>query len=181
MADFLDIYLGKAARFGDVVRAAPDERWSSQSPCDKWSAADVVDHLVDTEREFFARNDLDLGARPTGSPGQVWEGHLGAVRQVLGDGSVLHRSLDGFFGPTTLGDTLVSFYALDLVVHRWDLARALGLDSEFSADEMDLLDRGIAVFGEHMYDEGVFGPAVAAPADASRQERLLAVMGRTAR
>lgn len=178
MNDFLDTYLDEAGHFDTVVRSVPAESWAAQSPCEKWTAADVVGHVVDTEREFFARHDLDLGPRPTGSPEDVWAEHLGGVRRVLGDGSVLNRTFDGFFGPTTIGETLVSFYALDLVVHRWDLARAVGTDTEFSDAEMDLLDKGMEVFGDHMYDEGVFAPAVPEPPDATRQERLLAVMGR---
>jgi len=181
MSDFLDSYLDEAARFGAVVHGVPADRWSAQSPCEKWTAADVVAHVVDTERGFASRHDLDLGPRPTGSPDAIWDEHLEAVRRVLGDGSVLTKAVDGFFGPTTVGDTLVTFYVLDLVVHRWDLARAVGTDTEFSDAEMDLLDRGITVFGEHMYDEGAFGAAVPAPPDASRQERLLAVMGRSPR
>ena len=181
MSEFLDTYLDKADRFGSVVRQVPPGGWSAQSPCDKWTAADVVDHVVDTEREFFSRHDLDLGHRPKGSPVEVWQRHLDAVRSVLGDGSVLARTFDGHFGPATIGATLVSFYGLDLVVHRWDLARSAGSDATFSDEEMDLLDRGIELFGEHMYDEGVFAPAVPAPPDATRQERLLAVMGRPPR
>jgi uncharacterized protein (TIGR03086 family) len=181
MNELLDIYLDKTARFGDVVQTIPAESWAAQSPCEKWTAADVVDHVVDAQRDFLARHRLELGPRPVGSPDQVWREHLDAARRALGDGSVLMRSFEGFFGPTTIGETLVSFYALDLVVHRWDLARAAGSDTEFSEAEMDLLDKGITLFGEHMYDEGVFGAAVPAPPGATRQERLLAVMGRTSR
>jgi uncharacterized protein (TIGR03086 family) len=181
MSDFLNLYLDKADRFGSVVRKVPSDGWSAQSPCAKWTAADVVDHVVDSQRDFFPRHDLDLGPRPTGTPSEVWQRHLDAARKALGDGAVLNRTFDGFFGPTTIGATLVSFYALDLVVHRWDLARAAGTDTEFSEDEMNLLDNGIALFGEHMYDEGVFAAAVPAPPEATRQERLLAVMGRNPR
>jgi len=131
------MYLDKADRFGSVVRDVRPDRWSAQSPCAKWTAAEVVDHVVDTEREFFARQELEVAARPTGSPVEVWRGHLDAVRHALGDGSVLERSFDGFFGPTTIGATLNSFYTLDLVVHRWDLARAAGSDTEFSDEEME--------------------------------------------
>ena len=180
MNKHLETYLDEADRFDTVVRNVPAGSWSAQSPCEKWTAADVVDHVVDSERDFFARHHLDLGARPAGSPDQVWQQHLDAACRVLGDGAVLTPTFDGHFGPTTIGETLVSFYALDLVVHRWDLARSVGSDTEFSEAEMKLLDRGIALFGDHMYDQGVFAAAVPAPPGATRQERLLAVMGRKA-
>jgi hypothetical protein len=68
-----------------------------------------------------------------------------------------------------------------MVVHRWDLARAAGLDTEFTATEMDLMETSIAGFGEHLYADGVCASAVPTPSDASRQERLLGLLGRTVR
>jgi uncharacterized protein (TIGR03086 family) len=88
------------------------------------------------------------------------------------------REYDGYFGRTTIGETLANFYGFDLVVHRWDLARATGQDTAFTDAEMDRLEQSIAGFGDQLYAEGVCEPAVPVPDDATRQERLLATMGR---
>ena len=55
-----------ADRFTAVVEAAGDTQWSSPSPCEGWTAADVLDHVVDTQRDFLDKRGADVGARPEG-------------------------------------------------------------------------------------------------------------------
>jgi uncharacterized protein (TIGR03086 family) len=174
-----DDFQQKADRFTAIVDGASPGRWPDMSPCEGWSAADLVDHVVESQRSFLDRQQIDLGPRPGGDPATVWHAHLSAMLQAVAD--VADREYDGYFGRTTIGDTLANFYGFDLVVHRWDLARATGQDSAFSEDEMDYLEQAIAGFGDQLYAEGVCKPAVPAPEEATRQERLLATMGRDPR
>jgi|EndMetStandDraft_8_1072994.scaffolds.fasta_scaffold07676_4 uncharacterized protein (TIGR03086 family) len=173
----LDGFLAHVQPFTDVVAAGGD--WSAPSPCAGWSARDVLDHVVTTQREFFERQDVDLGPAPDGAPAEVWAAHVAAVRAAATP-KVAARAYDSVFGPTTVAATLAGFYGFDLVVHRWDLARGLGRDTSFSEAELDLVESALPGFGEHLYADGVCGPAVPVPADASRQVRLLATMGRDA-
>ena len=173
MTDFFDA----ADRFTSLVQSTTD--WSASSPCAGWTAADVVAHVVDTERDFLARFEVDLGDRPTGSPDAVWAAHLAAVRAHV-DEDLRSREYDGFFGRTTIGATLDDFYGFDLVVHGWDLGSSQGSPTTFSEADLDALDAAFAGFGEHAYDEGVFKQPVDVPEDAHRQTRILARMGRRA-
>lgn len=177
---YLDTFRDHADAFDAVVGAAPADRWDAQSPCTEWTAADVVAHVVDSQRDFLARQDLDAGERAAGSPAEMWRLHRAAVDDLLA-GGVGDRSFAGFFGPTTIGDTLANFYGFDLIVHRWDLARALDVPCLFTDAEMDQIEVSLARFGDHVRDAGVCGPAVAVGADASRQDRLLGVLGRDPR
>lgn len=174
----MSLYLDAAERFTATVRATTD--WSAPTPCEDWSAADVVDHVVDTERQFLQTHGLDVGERPAGSPAEVWEQHLAAVLPLVGDDAVRAREYDGFFGRTTIGETLDAFYGFDLVVHGWDLGSAGGRPTTFTDADLDAMEQAFVGFGEHAYDEGVFGRPVPVPDDADRQTRLLARMGRTA-
>lgn len=167
--------------FTAVVRAVPADRWTAPSPCAGWSARDVVGHVVDTQRDFLAGHDLDVGPRSNGEPPAVWADHLDTVQGLTAEDANLALTFDGAFGPTTLGATLADFYGFDAVVHRWDLARAVGLEAPFSPAELDALETAIAGFGEHLYAEGVCAPAVPVPADAPRQDRVLGLLGRDAR
>jgi len=171
-------YLDNAARFTEVVTAGGD--WEGASPCEGWSARDVLDHVVDTQRSFLEQRGVDVGPSPAGTPVEVWAGHQERVRAVLADEDFAATEYDGYFGRTTVADTLATFYGFDLNVHRWDLARGLGREVPFSETELDVLDRAIDGFGDALYSEGVCRPALDVPADAPRAERLLARMGRRA-
>lgn len=171
-----------ADRFGSVVDRLGDADWGRASPCEGWSARDVLHHVVSTQRDFLAQHGIDAST-PTDvstDPGGAWHGHDDRVRALLADPAVASHEYDGVFGRTTVGASLVTFYGFDLVVHRWDLATAAGLDERLDDGELDLIESSADGFGEHLYDEGVCKPAVVAPMGADRQTRVLARLGRRA-
>jgi uncharacterized protein (TIGR03086 family) len=176
MNALIDDYLTHTDRFADVIEAGGD--WAGDSPCAGWTARDVLDHVVDTQRDFLVKRDLDPGPRPEGDPKQVWRAHVDAVRRVVADEALVSAEYDGYFGRTSIADTLASFYGFDLVVHRWDLGRALGREATWDEAEMDMLEKAMAGFGDALYSEGVCKPAVDVPGDATRQARLLGRLGR---
>lgn len=176
MSDFRDTYRRRADRFTAVVDALPADAWGAPSACAGWSAADVLAHVIDTQRDFFGTHGVELGARPAGDPPADWAAHRAAVETV--DDEVLHREYDGYFGRTTVGATLVDFYGFDLVVHRWDIARAAGRDERFGETELDEIEREIPVMGEALYSDGVCARPVPVPDGADRQQRVLALLGR---
>ena len=85
---------------------------------------------------------------------------------------------DGWFGPTTIGETVIRFYGLDLVVHGWDVASSQGAPTGFTDADMDAMEVSFEGFGEAMYADGVFAEDLPVPDDAPRQTKLLARMGR---
>lgn len=179
MTALTDTYLSDADTFTDLLTAqGSDPNWSAPSPCDGWSASDVVNHVVDTQRDFLTQRGANLGERPSGSPDQVWVAHTDGVRAVVADEDFVTSEYDGYFGRTTLADTLATFYGFDLLVHHWDVARALGQDVTWTDAQMDRIETALDGFGEHLYGEGICQPALDVAADAPRQTRLLARMGR---
>lgn len=169
-------YLDNAALFTEVVDTGGS--WDAASPCAGWSARDVLDHVIETQRSFLAQREVDLGPAPTGEPAEAWRDHLNAIGRVVADHELVSREYDGYFGSTTIAATLATFYGFDLLVHRWDLARGLGRDIAFSEAEQETIETALDGFGEHLYDDGVCAPAVPVPDEAPRQVRLLARMGR---
>ncbi|MBK7720728.1 MAG: TIGR03086 family protein [Austwickia sp.] len=178
----LTAYLQYAEPLAAVVADLTAPQWAAPSPCAGWSAADVVDHVVTTQRDYFERHQGDLGPAPelAADPAAGWRTHDAAVRRVLADPALVSRAFDGFFGPTTVGELFVQFYGFDLIVHRWDVARSAGRDERFSDAELDTVERAIAGFGEHLYGEGICARPVEVPLDADRQTRVLATLGRKA-
>ncbi len=181
-----EIYTRCAAEFAARVHAVHG-RWDAPTPLPGWDVRALVNHLVNEERwtppmlagatiaEVGDRFDGDLlGEDPiTAFDGATAEA-LAAVRADGVGGRVVHLS----FGDHP-GSEYVMQLAADHLVHAVDLARALGIDETLdSAVTEAVLDW----FGpmEAMYRQaGVIGPAVAVPAGAGAQARLLGAMGRT--
>lgn len=164
-----------------VLDALPGGAWSQPSPCEGWSAADVVAHLIETQRDFLGQRGVELGPAPdvAADPAAAWRDHATRVREALAD-DLVATPYDSFFGPSTVGETFDQFYVWDMVVHRWDVARTAGMDVAFSDEELDRTERGIVGFGPALYMEGICREGVEPPADADRATRLLARLGRRA-
>ncbi|MBN1093381.1 maleylpyruvate isomerase family mycothiol-dependent enzyme [Blastococcus sp. TML/M2B] len=164
-----------------VLEAVPGAAWNAASPCEGWTAADVVAHLVSTEREFLTGRGLELGDAPdvAADPAGAWRAHAQRVREALTD-DVVATPYEGYFGPSTIGETFERFYVWDMVVHRWDVATAAGVDAGLTDAELDSIDRGADGFGPALHSDGVCAPEVTVPADADRATRVLARLGRRA-
>ncbi|EWT02377.1 hypothetical protein N865_06290 [Intrasporangium oryzae NRRL B-24470] len=182
MSTVLTTYADLADRFGAVVDTLPADAWDAPSACEGWSGRDVVAHVIGSQRDFFARHGLDAGpvgaSDLTSDPVGTWHAHDAVVRSLLADEHVAAREYDGLLGRTTIGATMTSFYGFDLVVHRWDLARAAARDEALTPAELDLVEGSLPGFGDHLYDDGVCKPPVPVSDDADRQVRLLALLGR---
>jgi len=165
-----------------VLDAVPAERWAAPSPCEGWSARDVLGHLITTQREFLSGRGVDLGEAPDldADPAAAWRDHAKRVAEALADDALPQRAFDGFFGPTTVGATFEQFYVWDMLVHRWDVARAVGADDALSGAELGSIEAGADRFGEALHMDGICRPAVEPPAGADRQARVLARLGRRA-
>jgi uncharacterized protein (TIGR03086 family) len=166
----------------EVLDAVPAAAWSSPSPCEGWTAEDLVGHLIGTQREFLTAHGVDLGEAPdvSADPAAAWREHAARVRDALADDAVPAREFDGFFGPTTVGAAFEQFYVWDMVVHRWDVARAVGADGALTDEELDRVEAGADSFGPNLYMDGICRPAVDVPGDADRDVRVLARLGRAA-
>ena len=165
-----------------VLSAVPAGAWPHPSPCAGWTARDVVRHLVDTQREFLTGKGVDLGPAPDldADPAAAWQQNAERVLRAVDDDAVAGREFDGHFGRTTVGDTLVRFYGWDMVVHRWDVARAAGIADELTDAELDRVERGADGFGDALYMDGICRPGVASDPTDPRAVRVLARLGRRA-
>jgi uncharacterized protein (TIGR03086 family) len=176
-----------AARFRKVaegftarVDAVPPDGWDRPAPCEGWVARDVVRHLAETTAVLLARADVELPAGPSvdDDPAEAWAAVRDAVQAVLDDATVATRSFDTPVGPMALEEFLGRFGVGDVLVHTWDLARAVGLDERLDPDEVHRLYEMMVPNDEMMRQGGAFAPKVAVPDDADEQTRLIAFTGR---
>lgn len=177
--DLTDTYRERAAAIAELLATAP--QWDAATPCEGWTVRDLVEHLIVTQRDFLTGQDLHVPEVSLTDPQRAWAEHTAAVLDLLEDPTVGPREYDGHFGRTTVAATMASFYGWDLLVHRWDLARALGTDERFTDQELDQIEGALAGFGDALYGPGICAAPVEVADIEPRQVRLLALLGRDAR
>ena len=178
-----DRYRLVSSQFDQLLADVPADRWDAPSPCEGWTARQVVQHVVDTEADLLDRMGFDAPDVAGVEPVEAWHRVHRAVEAALDDPARANHEYDGYFGRTTFARTVDDFYSFDLVVHRWDVAHAVGLagHERIDDDELARLRAGAEGFGDAMRMPGIFGPEGPAPVDASAQERFLAWIGRDPR
>jgi uncharacterized protein (TIGR03083 family) len=166
--------LSDAERLTAVVDAGGD--WAGASPCEGWTATDVLDHLISSQRDFLGQH-ADLGPEPQGEPEGRWAAHWSAVRAVL-TADLIDQEYDGVFGRTTVGATLDTYFGMDLLVHRWDMGTGLGQQITFTDSELDRIEQKLDELGDNIYKYGAAKPALPVADGASRQVAVLGRLGR---
>lgn len=174
-------YRAKAAAVATLTGSASDAEWRASSPCEGWSAADVLEHMISTQRDFLTGQDLDPGVSDAEAGlSEVWGRHTAHVAGLLDDAQIADHQYDGYFGPTTIGETIAQFYGWDMLVHRWDIAQAMGRDAALSETELDEIGSGLAGFDEALYAPGICKLALDVDPDAPKLVKVMALLGRNA-
>ncbi|MGI8875762.1 MAG: TIGR03086 family protein, partial [Egibacteraceae bacterium] len=146
------------------------------------SARDVVAHVVETQGIFLGLVGRQLGDIPAvdDAPGAAARAATNQTQAGLDDPRRATEEFDGHFGRSTYEQAVDRFLSVDLVIHRWDLARAAGLDDELAPDDVARLRDTAQGFGDALRESGACGPALEPPPGADEQTRLLAFLGRKA-
>jgi uncharacterized protein (TIGR03086 family) len=182
-ATIADRYRILVARFDALLAAVPQERWGSASPCDGWSALDIVNHVATTEASLLAR--MPFASAELIDMSNVflaWPKVSGQMQDALDNRETAGHAYDGFFGPTTFAETVDAFYSFDLVVHTWDIAKATNLPEFESIDPTEMLSiqGDLTEFGDNLRMPGILGPALKVESGADPQTSFLAFVGRNA-
>jgi uncharacterized protein (TIGR03086 family) len=167
-----------------LVEQITDEDWRRPTPCGEWDVRALVNHMVGSAHKV----SFGLLGTPVGP--EFYGNHLGpdpvasyrdAIDEVIGlysaDPTLLVRTLQLGWG-VHAGAELAIMFAGDHLVHAWDLARSLGLPTDFDHE----LVRRVRAFGDDYADRwrspGMFDPPVEPTPDANPMDRFAHFVGR---
>src|SRR5579864_5503221 len=87
MTDIVERYQGVTADFTARVRVVPPDAWDNPSPCEGWTARDVVGHLTEWIPAFFAAQGVEFPAVPSAAadPAGAWEAVQRTMAKALAD------------------------------------------------------------------------------------------------
>lgn len=168
--------------FDAAVRAVTPPQWEVQSPCDEWKARDVVAHVVEGHRGVIA-NVTGVESKPLGAdedPAQAWESAFQAMDEITGDSEALAKEVDGPTGKMAAGEIIGRFVTMDVLVHTWDLARAVGAEEHLDEAAVREAYAALKPMDAMIRQPRVFGPKLEAPTGADLQTEFLYFLGRRA-
>jgi len=178
-----DDHRAVAAEFTATVESVDAGSWDVPAPVDGWTARDVVAHLIEWLQSFVeGQTEVEFPPGPgvAEDPAGAWRVHSAAVQAILDDPVAAGRTYEfGHIGPMSLGAAIAMIYTPDVFLHRWDLARATGLDETLDPDRCAAMYEGMLPMDDVLRQSGQYGPKVAVPDDADPQTKLLAFIGRT--
>jgi uncharacterized protein (TIGR03086 family) len=173
MTDLLEMLNLADAGFDLRVRQVGDGDWNRPTPCAEWDVYRLVNHVVigggrygrlvrgGTRDAFIAERQLDAlvdGAVP------AWESDARTCREAFAEPGALERIVPFSTGDIP-GARLLSIRIVEVAIHSWDLARALGLDESmnpqlaaftlaaFSDNALPLGAGGVPFFDEPTHGE----------------------------
>ena len=157
METVADRYRRLAATMTSRVDGVPDDAWANPSPCEAWTARELVEHLVDVHGRFQALVGRDLVDHPPveEDPSGAWAAVRDQMQADLEDPAQVDEEYDGRLGRSTFGKSVDGFVCFDLVVHGWDLARATGQDETIDASDVERVQAQVDAMGDVMRSNGV--------------------------
>jgi uncharacterized protein (TIGR03086 family) len=165
-----------------VVQRVPDAAWDNDSPCEGWTARDVLGHhcgVLNGVATIAATNEMVMPEAPhdMSDPKAAWAAARDGVLTALDQPGVLHQEGSYWFGPMSIDD-LIGLVQWDPLTHSWDLQQATGveavLDPQLAGQSYDR----IAAMREPLAKMRLVGEAVDVPADADIVSRFLGLVGR---
>ena len=178
MSDALALWRQVADGFSERLVAVGPDDWARPTCCDEWDIAALVDHAIGAQRmvpkALGATGDIDV----TGDDQvQVWNTVRHAADGALSAPGALDGTVKLPFGEMPARDGL-GFPLGDLLVHTWDLARALGVNDRLLAEACAVTYANLQPIDAVIRAPGFFGPKLEPGADADEQDTLLAFVGR---
>jgi uncharacterized protein (TIGR03086 family) len=181
--EIVDRYTRITSRFTDRVKGVPPDAWDNASPCEGWTARDVVGHLTEWIPGFFSGHGVEFPDVPSvqDDPVAAWEVVRLKVAETLADPDLAARSIETPFGTQSLAETIDMIVTGDVFTHTWDLARATGQDDSLDSDQLQRMTVAMGSIPEEaMQANGMFGPRLEVAEDADPQTKFLALVGRRA-
>lgn len=178
MTDALAMWRRVAAGFDQRMTQVGVDEWTAPTCCSEWNVTQLVGHAIGSQR--FVPKALGASGRIDFEGDdlvEVWNAVRAAADDALGAAGAMDVVVTLPFGEMPAGEGL-GFPIGDLLIHTWDLARAIGADDRLDADACAVTYANLEPLDGNLRAPGFFGPKLESVPDAGVQDRLLAFVGR---
>jgi uncharacterized protein (TIGR03086 family) len=186
--DVVELFGRACGEFDRRVAMVQPDQWGHFTPCSEWDVRALVNHVTvedlwvppllegSTIEQVGDRLDGDqLGDEPQAAWRRAFTAATDAAAALESVDTAVHVSR----GDIPAGDYLMEV-AADNLVHSWDLAIAVGADTELDPELVQVVADWFVGVEDAFRAGGAIGERPAIVDDADTQTRLLAMYGRTA-
>jgi uncharacterized protein (TIGR03086 family) len=175
----VDLFARATRQAEGVMARVTSEQLAGSTPCSEWTVQDLIDHMVGGTGYLLSAL---AGTQPQTRVGASIDDYRAGVASALTglrEPGALDRTCQSPLSfEWTVGQAVAGTF-MDQLIHTWDLATATGQDATLDPELVAICS---AMFLPDMPEmgrsAGLIGAAVAVPADASPQAKLLGAMGR---
>jgi uncharacterized protein (TIGR03086 family) len=164
-----------------VLRGIATEQLDAPTPCRDFTVRALISHLLQWGPMLVAAGHKQIGGPASEEVGDGWLLSLEAQTADLVAAWSRPEAWQGsspMGGPSMPAPTVGGLVLGELVVHGWDLARATGQSVSWPDDVVTRAYAAAEETAEQGRAMGMYGPAIALPAESSTMDRLLGVTGR---
>lgn len=174
-----------------LLRGVTDDQLTARTPCEAYTVADLLDHLMGLTIAFTNAATKSAGAAgseqdgpPAASAANLnpdWRRRLPSQLDELvaawKDSAAWTGTTEA--GGVTMPADIMGVVAMDeLVIHGWDLARATGQPFACDTHSTEAIFALLSPSADEEAQEGLFGPIVDVSPDAPLLHRALGLTGR---
>jgi uncharacterized protein (TIGR03086 family) len=177
-----ELHLAVCRRFGAAVRSAVG-KWDRPTPCTAWHAGDIVEHVIGFHDVLLLRPLGLQPDRPRADRQLRWELTYHQLEKAFGQHDLFERVVEvpavwKNAAPQLDARKLVPRLTQDVLVHTWDLARAVGADDTLDPRWCAHFLEQLPTDADALSASGMFAPPVVVDDQTGAQSRLLARLGR---
>lgn len=158
----LHAYQTIAAEFSARVRALTHEQLLRSTPCKGWTVADVIHHVTADHNDALGSRMASQAADK--DPVGAWSAVAARYAAALGSRQDLADAAE----PSVL----------NLALHNWDIAVALGTDATFTPETLRFVQGFADAAGDRIYTDGAFAKLDLDTTGYTTQDAVLVHFGR---
>jgi len=175
-ADPVTIYETATTQARTVLQRVKPEQMKQSTPCSEWDVEALINHLVSAQNGIagtVSGSQVAAGSTPLETLDAAVLAMVAAAKAPGG----LEKKVQGRQGEVPAGQML-NIGIMDVSLHTWDLAKATGQDTTLDPRVVEHIFPAV----EEMAQRGpspAFATPTESPANASRQDKMIALSGRT--
>jgi uncharacterized protein (TIGR03086 family) len=165
-----------------AAKTSPDDL-GRPTPCSEWDVQALVNHFLGSATRLSTTAAGKPGLEPgadlvEGNPAQSVAARLEAALELWRQPGIMEATCSLPIGEVP-GLVAANISLVDIYTHRWDLARAVGGDTELNDEVAEAaLAFSQAFIGDEVRGKVGFAPPIELGPNASPGDRLVAFLGR---